>query len=331
MALFQKRIDGDDALLSLAALRFAQAGLGAEVYAHDHRELEHVLGYVPDDGPLPVVHLDRGLDLLRERDRAHVAAFAHRFAGRVSGLVVHDKKDMVASTDELVRAMTELGRDVVSVPSHPVVFLEYAAGHPPAWFVEVAQSLRNVEGVSVCVDVGHIGIREARRSFAEEHGGPDLATLRPIDARTAEVACDVERAVRRALPVTIEVTRALGEIGKPLHFHLHDGHPLIPGLSDHRSFFTRVPVPLVFEGRRALHPLYGPAGLGAIAAAVADAAHTSPVSLTLEIHETAGRLPLDDAAGLFRGWRDTTNAERMNQWLAVLSANGLLLADLLGA
>jgi hypothetical protein len=32
-ALFQRRVDGDDALLRLARLRFEQAGLAAEVYA----------------------------------------------------------------------------------------------------------------------------------------------------------------------------------------------------------------------------------------------------------------------------------------------------------
>ena len=32
-ALFQQRVDGDDALLRLAGLRFAQMGMAAEVYA----------------------------------------------------------------------------------------------------------------------------------------------------------------------------------------------------------------------------------------------------------------------------------------------------------
>jgi hypothetical protein len=33
LALFQKRIDGDDALLHLAGVRFKEAGLGTEFYA----------------------------------------------------------------------------------------------------------------------------------------------------------------------------------------------------------------------------------------------------------------------------------------------------------
>lgn len=44
---FQRRVAGDDALLELAGLRFAQMGLAAEVYADTSDELEHVLGFVP--------------------------------------------------------------------------------------------------------------------------------------------------------------------------------------------------------------------------------------------------------------------------------------------
>jgi hypothetical protein len=39
--------------------------------------------------------------------------------------------------------------------------------------------------------------------------------------------------------------------------------------------------------------------------------------------------PLADAAGLFRRWRDLTNAERMNHWLAVLAENALLVTSAL--
>src|ERR1019366_7467093 len=39
LALFQKRIEGDDSLLRLAGLRFRQTGLGTEVYAGTPDEL----------------------------------------------------------------------------------------------------------------------------------------------------------------------------------------------------------------------------------------------------------------------------------------------------
>ena len=46
-ALVQRRIDGDDALLRLARLRFEQAGLAAEAYAGFPEELEGLLAFTP--------------------------------------------------------------------------------------------------------------------------------------------------------------------------------------------------------------------------------------------------------------------------------------------
>ena len=52
-ALFQQRVDGDEALLRLAGLRFAQMGTAAEVYADTPDQLEHVLRFVPPHPRLP--------------------------------------------------------------------------------------------------------------------------------------------------------------------------------------------------------------------------------------------------------------------------------------
>jgi hypothetical protein len=319
-ALFQRRVDGDDALLRLARLRFAQAGLAAEVYADTPEQLEWILGYAPSQPQLPVVHLGRQVNLLDERSRALVQRFAARFAGRVAGLVVHDKAEMATRTGDLVAGIGGLGLP----PDGPVLFLEYAAGLELDRFVELADRLRDVPRVGACVDVGHVGIARARAGFSRAHPGLDLADLRPADPRLPELAADVQAAVASALPAVLELIRSLGRVGKPLHLHLHDGHPLIHGLSDHFSFLTRVPVPFDHQGRRSLDPLYGPAGLAAIVRAAVDTSGGG-ASLTLEIHQAEGRRPLGDAAGLFGHWEDRTNAERMNHWLAVLAENALLV------
>jgi hypothetical protein len=323
-ALFQRRVDGDDALLELARLRFAQAGLAAEVYADTPEQLEEVLGFAPERPHRPVVHLSRQVNLLEERGRATVERFAGRFAGRVAGLVVHDKPGMRERTDELVGGLTELGGQLDWRADGPMLFLEYAAGLELDWFLEVAERLRGVPKVGACVDIGHVGVAEARAAFSRLHPGVDLAGLRPADPRLPGLAADVQAAVASALPAVLGLIRSLGQVGKPFHVHLHDGHPLVPGLPDHFGFLTRLPVPFEHDGRRSLDPLYGPAGLAALVRAAARAGGAA-ASLTLEIHQVEGRRPLGDAAGLFGHWRDLTNAERMNHWLAVLGENAALV------
>ena len=108
-ALFQQRIAGDDALLRLAARRFAEAGMPAEVYADRPEDLSRLLRYVPDNETLPVVHLNRRVDLLDAAGRAAVEAFAERFAGRIAGLVVHDRPGMRDRLSDVAEALREVG------------------------------------------------------------------------------------------------------------------------------------------------------------------------------------------------------------------------------
>lgn len=324
-ALFQRRVSGDDTLLRLAELRFRQAGLAAEVYAGSPSELEHVLGLVPSHRDAPVVHLDRNVNVLDGHSRERVAEFARRFAGRVWGLVFHDKTAMASRGDELVVALRELDGIGRGGAATPYLFLEYAAGVEPERFVELAERVRDTEHVSMCIDVGHVGIRQARRHFARVHPDLDLAALTPRDPRLPELVDDVRDAVATALPTVLELTRSLRRIGKPVHFHLHDGHPLIPGLSDHFSFLTEVAIPFCDHGRWSLPSLYGPTGLAHIVDEATYPNGGGLSSLTLEIHQAEGRLPLGDAEELFAHWSDRANAERMNYWLAVLVQNSLLI------
>src|SRR5436190_19541085 len=227
-ALFQQRVAGDDALLKLAGLRVAQMGMAAEVHADTPDQLEYVLQFVPTHARLPVVHLSRGINVLHGRDRAVVREFADRFAGRVAGLVVHDKREMAAQTDRLLAALRKLNARLCERPDGPLVFLEYAAGLDRGWFVEVAERLQTAERVSCCVDVGHIGLRQAAATFANSHPGLDLKKLGTADYRLPDLVADVQDAVGGALPHVLEVTRSLARLGKHLHSHLHAGHPLVP-------------------------------------------------------------------------------------------------------
>jgi hypothetical protein len=326
-ALFYRRVAGDDALLELARLRFAQTGLAAETYAETPGELEHVLRFVPPHRHLPMVHLNRGINLLHDQGRAAVTEFAGRFVGRVGGLVVHDQRDMGTQTDRLLTVLHELNARLCERPGAPFVFLEYAAHLEPAWFVEVAEKLQDAERVSVCIDIGHLGIWHASARFAHSYSGLNLRDLHTGDARLPELAPYVQDAVGSAVGDVIDVIRSIGRLGKRVHFHLHDAHPLIQGLSDHFSFLIRLPVPFSYQGRRSLSMMYGPSGLAAIVSAAIEACGLQQVSFTLEIHQVEGRLPLGDASPLFSHWSDTTNAERMNYWLSVMSENALLASQ----
>jgi hypothetical protein len=331
-ALFQRRIDGDDALLRLARLRFEQAGLAAEAYAGSPDELEGLLAFAPAGARPPTVHLSRQIDVLRPADRRAVADFARRFGGRVSGFVVHDRADLPGRLDELEAAAGELS-DVLERSGPARLFVEYAAGCEVAEFVETGRRLAGVERVGVCVDTGHVGIREARRHFARARpdAGVDLAALVPDDPRLPDLVGDVQAAVAAGLTAVLELTTALADQGRAAHYHLHDGHPLVRGLADHRGFLTRLPVPFEHRGRRSLDPLYGPSGLAAIVRTATAAYGPERVSFTLEIHQADGRLPVGDAAALFRHWRDLTNAERMNAWLETLAENAALVRGALGS
>jgi hypothetical protein len=329
--LFQRRVAGDDALLRLARLRFTQMGLAAELYADTPDQLEQTLAFVAPHPRLPTVHLNRGINVLSEQDRAAVAEFAERFAGRVGGLVVHDQPEMATQTDRLVDAMGELDARLRERPGRPMVFLEYAAGSEPEWFAGLAERLLPAEQVSCCIDIGHVGMRQASARFSRSHPGLSLGALSPEDGRLPDLVADVQDAVDGARRDAIDLIRSIGALGKHVHFHLHDGHPLIRGLSDHFTFLKQLPVPFSYQGRQSLSMMYGPGGLESVVWAATEACRPGRASFTLEIHQVEGRLPLAGEARLFAHWRDLTNAERMNYWLSVLAENAILLNESLAA
>ena len=329
LGLFQKRIDGDDALLQLAALRFREARMGAEYYAASAEELEWLLGFRPfHDAPV-VVHLGRGINIFDRSSRQSVIDFARGFKGRVYGLVVHDQDDVPMRLKEYLSALRELNSGLREVGGGLLLFIEYAAGLDPEVFVNIFKEIADLEFVSACIDVGHIGIRQTRTEYSRKHPGKDICSLRPDSPNLPDLIEDVERAVASALEKVLSVVRELGPLGKPLHFHLHDGHPLSDlspfGVSDHLSFLTEIPIPFEYHGKRSLAPMFGLSGLSRIINEALLKPGADKVSFSLEIHPVEGRLSLGNASYLFSHWVDKGNAERMNYWLSVISKNQRLL------
>ena len=186
----------------------------------------------------------------------------------------------------------------------------------PEAFARFFESIAELARISACIDIGHIGIWQARNAYSQMHPGEDICSLKLQNFKLPQVIADVEKAAESALPTVLNLVEALGRLGKPVHFHLHDGHPLSTfssfGVSDHLSFLQEIPLGFEYRGRQTVPLMFGPAGLSQVVAKAIETIGPERVSFTLEIHPTGDRLPLGDAAPLFGHWRDKTNAEQMS-------------------
>lgn len=335
LGLFEKRIPGDDCLLELARRRFQEARMGAEFHAATTDQLEEAFKFLPWAEAPVTVHLPRHFNLIEEQTCKTVLEFAKRFSGRVYGMVIHDHETMAARRDEYIAAAWSLDNQLETIHHSPILFVEYAAGLEPADFTRFFSGIPDLERISACIDIGHVGIRAARVAYALKHSREDVCSLKSQGPRLRAVIADVEQAVASGPLVVRDLVEALSKLKKPVHFHLHDGHPLSTfspfGVSDHLSFDMEIPLSFEHAGRRALPLMFGPAGLGNLMTQTLNALEPRLLSFTLEIHPTSQRLPLDDAAPLFEHWTDKTNAEQMNHWLAVLSRNHSLLQQAIEA
>jgi hypothetical protein len=321
--ILQRRIAGDDSLLSLARHRLEQAGAGAEFYASSPDELRRLLRFRPGpEGPV-IVHLPRDINLLDSDSRRLIVDFAGLAAReKIYGLVLHDHHQMTGLFSDYTGALQKLNTALEHIPGGPFLFVEYAAMLAPHFFCDLLKNVRSLEKISACVDIGHLGIRQIGESFRKVHREIDILSLTALDPRLPGLIHDLDQSVRSVLPATLEVVQALGSLGKPLHFHLHDGHPLSTfsrfGFSDHISFFAEIPIPFPYHGKVSLPPMYGMNGLAAVVREALHVLRPGQLTFTLEIHPLPGYLHLSDVGHLFRHWQDKTNAEQMNYWLMIL-------------
>lgn len=307
--------------------------MGTEMHAATPEQLEGIMRFRPTTDSPVVVHLPRHFNLLNEGHQTQIAQMASAFAGRIYGMVMHDHVDLIARSDDFVRAARTQESRLAQIRGCPLLFVEYAAGLEPRMFARFFESIRGLTHISSCVDVGHVGIQQARTAYTGRHHGEDVCALKNDPSRIPEMILDVETATGAALPTVLELIEALGMLHKPVHFHLHDGHPLSTfspfGVSDHLSFLIEMPLNFEYRGRRSVPLMYGLSGLQQIVRRAIQAIGRELVSFTLELHPGQGQLALRDAAPLFKHWADKTNAERMNQWLAVFRENHAALLEAL--
>jgi hypothetical protein len=321
-AIFHRQVPGDEALLRLAQTRCRAAGLGAEFYPDSPDDLARELPFRTLDEQPVSVHLPRNLRILDETSHDTICAFGRRFAADAAGLVVHDQPETASRFDDYSAAVRRLDARLREQGAGPTVFIEYAAGIPVEAFTALFEAVRDCPRVSACIDISHVGIRQCQIAYEKMHPGEDICRLKWNSPELPRRIDDVQAACATALPVVCRAITQIGRLGKPLHFHLHDGHPASTfnahGVSDHLSFFFELYVPFSHHGSRTLPLLYGPLGLMKVVYTARAALPDERLSFTVEVHPPQGRLDLGEWACLFAHWRDRENAERMNYWIEVL-------------
>ncbi len=333
--ILQKRIDGDDSLMELARLRLQQAKAGAEFYAQNPDEMMRLLRFRPWQEAPVVVHLPHDINMLDKDCHQLIINFA-TFASRenVYGLVLHDHHKLVGLFSDYKKALTKINTALNEIPNSPYLFIEYAALLSPHFYCEFMKSVQQLNRISACLDIGHLGIRQIYQNFRKLHKDIDVFSLTPMDKRLPSIIKDVKQATSGILPTITDVILSIGSLGKPVHFHLHDGHPLSTfspfGFSDHISFFEEIPIPFFHNGKVSLPPMFGPKGLETIVTRALEVLPPGKLSFTLEIHPMPGYLHLNDVGHLFQHWKEKMNAEQMNYWLMLLLQHHAFLQKTIG-
>jgi hypothetical protein len=325
LGLFEQRFSGDHSLIKLASRVFGAAMIGAELHGGTADHFKWLLSFVPSPETPVTFHLPRDFNITDQTTRARILDLARHFSARVLGLILHDHQDLIARPAEYRDAAERLNAELERIDPCPMLFIEYAAGIPPQEFARFFDSTLEQTRIGACIDVGHVGIRAARAAFDVRHPGQDVCALKSQTQHVAQLMADIDAAVQEGAEAAFHLVGQLSQSNKPIHFHLHDGHPLSTfspfGVADHLSFFAEIPLNFEYRGARTVATMFGQEGLSRIVGRALKPARSAPVSFTLEIHPTGERLALDQADPLFVHWTDKTHAEKMNHWLQLLSDN----------
>ncbi len=324
MLSHQPPIEGDYALLKLAQIRLGEAGLGGELYPGNTEHLYSLLDYRPEGIPC-TAHLPRDINLLDQTGQAALLEYARIATGKLYGLVLHDQWEFVHFPERTITALREIDQLLDDLSHPPRVFVEYAVGLEPDFFATLFEESGELMHVSAGIDVGHVGIHVCRSAYRNEHPGAEVCDLRPDSPDLAANIDAVQQAVAHALPAVLTLIDRLVRLGRPLHFHLHDGHPLSTfsqfGVSDHLSFLQQIRLPFKYQGRYLLQGIFGLSGLRDIVQTALQGLPPGKLSFLIEVHPMEGRTPLAEQASLFSHWQNKTNAERMNYWLDLMFYN----------
>ncbi len=331
LGMFRPQIEGDHHLMELAQRRYSEAKIGAEFYPTSLEDLQASLEFRPLTERRYTLHLPRHLRLTERQGINTIMAFAERARSDAYGLIIHDQWEMATKPQEYVQAIRGINNALLKLEPSPYLFIEYAVGLEVSNYVAVFEAVQECERVSACLDIGHIGIRKAQLLYGQLHPGVDVCQLKPTTPKLPAMMQDVVTVTAMALPTVLQVIQGIGRLDKPLHFHLHDGHPLstfsIYGVCDHLSFYHEIHLPFAHNGQFTVPLMYGPAGLREIIRTALRVLPSKKLSFMLEIQPQDQHLELGRYAELFKNWQDKRNAEQMNAWLETVLLNLRLLNE----
>lgn len=331
MAIFNRMIEGDDALLLLAARRFAEAGIGAEIYPGSPENFASARRFL-SDSTICTAHLPHALDSSTPDGAERVLAFIDAAAGRLRGMVSHDSRRMAADLSATYETFARLDEQLRE-SGGPALYIEYACGLPFEQYLELIGGLERFEFIGSCVDIGHLAIQACRDEYAQAWPDADVCAIKPDHPHLGALLPEIQAAVERAFVRVLVAVYELSARKVPLHIHMHNGHPLSTfspyHVCDHLSFFWTIPLPCEYNGRRSVDGFYDLRRLEKLFGVLRDSGNLSRMNLMLEIHPQPGRRPLEEHSDLFAHWSDLTNAESMNYWLDLICQNAMIVRSLL--
>ena len=311
-------VDGDAALFRLAQRRFAQLGLGVEIYPAGPEHLRELSVFFPE-GAVNTVHLPYHYNLTNPEHFAEIAACAQ--IGGVRGFTLHEYK-YAAAPEAFKDAARRLSAVLQKAPGRPAVFLEFVGGLDG--YTEALKLVHGIPLICPCLDAGHIAVEHCQARLRRRFPELDQKLLSPDFPGLEKYIAGIQEAVRGALDDALDSIRGFLDMGwEKVHFHCHNIHPLSKfspyPIRDHLSFLKQIPLPFAFNGRKVVDGVYNIAGARRLHALLADAARDNDLSLMLEIHRQPGHLPLGADADLFSHWADLENAEAMNYHLELIA------------
>ena len=330
MLSIQPPIVGDEALLRLAQARFTEAGIGGEFYPGSVEHMVALFDYRPPTIPC-TAHLPRAINILEAAGQSQIVDYATCAAGRLYAILIHDHRDFANDRKQTVSAFRDVNNRLVRIPDAPLLFVEFAAGLDTLFFADLFETTVELEQICPAIDISHVGIHLCKKAYADTHAGENVCALRPDSPDLPAKIEEIQSLVATARIGVIDLTDRLGQLQKPLHFHLHDGHPLSTfsqfGVSDHLSFLQSIPIPFPHQGTQLLTGIFGIDGLRQLIQTARQRVPAENLSFMLEIHPQAGRSSLGNHTHLFAHWQDLSHAEQMNYWLDSLLNNARLVQD----